>query len=467
MTPVPPFDGLVPEPVSLTLRPTRTGPEAPPLWKDLVIDSGRVDPAKLGLPEGLQEWQLEEAHRIEISSGRALISASTALGEWRARRRLAVLSACADPDSPVADLVLVDFPKYRHRGLHLDIVRHYFGPSTILRVMDLMADLALNVLHLHLTDDQAWRIDIPSLPELVRESGEGAVGGVEAAERGGGLARGWLGLDELAALSARAEELGIALVPEVDLPGHTNAALHAMPGLNPDGRTPPAYTGAEVGFSSLSTGAPDTERFLTEVVSALAPLSAHGFHIGGDECFSTERSEYEALVTRALGLVHGKGLRVSAWQEAAPLMGEGDLVQVWDPRLSSTDVAEAAKRGARIVLSPADRVYLDMKQAEGERIGLDWMGVVPARQTLEWDPEQVVPGAPAEAIEGVEACLWTETLLTEGDLGQMLLPRLAAVAEVAWCGSGVGRWESFAARAAALERLWRSRGWTPAPLTGV
>ena len=180
MPPVPPCAGRVPEPVSLALRPMRTGPEALPLWKDLVIDSGRVAPAKLGLPEGLQEWQLEEAHRIEISSGRALISASTALGESRARRRLAVLSACADPDSPVADLVLVDFPKYRHRGLHLDIVRHYFGPSTILRVMDLMADLALNVLHLHLTDDQAWRIDIPSLPELVRESGEGAVGGVEA-----------------------------------------------------------------------------------------------------------------------------------------------------------------------------------------------------------------------------------------------------------------------------------------------
>lgn len=466
MTPVAPLEGLVPEPIALSVPPTPSRSETHAPWSGLVIESRRAEPPELGLPHGLEDWQLEEAHRIEVSSGRALISASTALGEWRARRRLAVLSACADPASPIPDFVLVDFPRYRHRGLHLDIVRHYFGPSTILRVMDLMADLALNVLHLHLTDDQAWRIDIPALPELVRESGEGAVGGVEAAERGGGLAEGWLGLDELAALSARAEELGIALVPEVDLPGHTNAALHAMPGLNPDGRTPPAYTGAEVGFSSLSTGAPDTERFLTEVVSALAPLSAHGFHIGGDECFSTERSEYEALVTRALGLVHGKGLRAFAWQEAAPLMGGGDLVQVWDPRLSSTDVAETAKRGARIVLSPADRVYLDMKQVEGERIGLDWMGVVPARRALEWDPEQVVPGAPAEAIEGVEACLWTETLLTEGDLGQMLLPRLAAVAEVAWCGSGVGRWESFAVRAAALERLWRSRGWTPAPLTG-
>lgn len=460
-TTTPSIPGLVPRPkhVELLGAPASADTGAPACESiDVVIAD---DPADLGIPADVElgDWQRAEAHRIVIRSGRARVTALGPLGELRARRRLAVLLACAPEGAPLPDLALVDYPTYRHRGLSLDVVRHFFGPDTILRVMDLMADLALNVLHLHLSDDQAWRVEIPALPELTAVSGAGAVGGIDATEAAGGRARGFFTLDDLARLEAEARERGISLVPEFDVPGHTNAALHAMPGLNPDRACPPTYEGGEVGFSTLSTAAPDTERFLTEVIATLAAHAELGLHIGGDECFSTSRDEYDAIVSMAAERVRAKGRRVIAWQEAADLLKVGELVQVWDPRLESDAVARATHRGVGLLVSPADHVYLDMKQAADQRIGLDWMGVVPLRQALEWEPTGVVAGAAPERIEGVEACLWAETVVTEADLGQMILPRLSASAEVAWAGSGVGQWESYRERAAALARLWRVRGW--------
>lgn len=330
----------------------------------------------------------------------------------------------------------------------MDVVRHFFGVDEIIRVMDMASELDLNRLHLHLSDDQAWRIDIPGWPELVEKSSQGSVGG----DPGGFYDR-----EDWERLRTAARRRGLTLVPEVDMPGHTNAALHAVPGLNPDGICPPPYQGVEVGFSSLRLDAPDTERFIRDVFTHLTELSDGYVHIGGDESHSTEPEEYAELVNMSMEAVREAGGKVVAWQEAAPFLLPGEHVQVWDERLPSEPIVAAAERGVRVILSPASRVYLDMKYNDDTELGLTWMGTTELERTADWHPHHVIPGLPAESIAGVEACIWTETIKTFDDLTYMLLPRLAAAADIARHG-GID-WVPFAAGLPARAREWRAHGW--------
>lgn len=339
-------------------------------------------------------------------------------------------------------------PVYEWRGLSLDVVRHFFGVDDVVRVMDIAESVGLNRLHLHLSDDQGWRLDIPGWPELVeRSSGYGVGGGC-----GGYYTR-----EDWERLRRAAGERGITLIPEVDLPGHSNAALHAVPGLNVDGITPPAYHGIEVGFSSLRMAAPDTERFIRDVYRYLAEISDGYVHIGGDESHATEPAEYDELVALITDTVRGTGATIIAWQEAANHLGAGDLVQVWDPRLNAEPVVAAAERGAKVILSPASRVYLDMKYGEDSERGLVWMGHTELADTAALVPEEAIEGLDPRSIVGVEAALWTETLETFEHLSYMLLPRLAAVGEIGQRGRI--DWPDFAGRLPQVARTWQERGW--------
>lgn len=339
-------------------------------------------------------------------------------------------------------------PVFSWRGLGIDIVRHFFTVDDLLPIVDVMGDLGLNVLRIHLSDDQGWRLPVPAYPELTELSSGSAVDG----DPGGSWTR-----DDWDRLKAHASARGIRLVPEFDMPSHVNAALHAIPGLNL-GEPPETYTGIEVGFCSLSPDAPETERFMREVLTFAASIADGWVHIGGDEAHSTPREEYEGLVRRAVEIVHGAGARVVAWQEAADLLEAGDLVQVWDLNLDPAPVVRAASRGVGVIVSPAPRIYLDMKYDHDLPYGLDWMGVGDLRESLEWTASEVVPGLPEDAVHGVEASVWTENIRDRDQLSIMLLPRLAAAAEVAQHGSGFGRWEMLAPRVARMARDWEAAG---------
>ncbi len=353
-------------------------------------------------------------------------------------------------------------PAYEWRGLSLDVARHFFAVDDIDTLIDLAADLELNRFHLHLSDDQGWRIEVPARPQLVRRSSSGAVDGDPG---------GFYTLRDWRHLQDHARHRGIVLIPEIDVPGHTNAALHAVPGLN-IGETPKAYTGIDVGFSTLHVDAPETEAFLRDVLGQAAEMGEGWVHIGGDESHATPRDEYEELVRMAVRVVHDAGARVIAWQEAAGLLESGDIVQVWaDPLslaqgdeqvwaddLSIEGVTAASHRGVGVLMSPASHIYLDMKYAEGDRLGLTWAGTVELQRALEWDPADIVRGVDPASIVGVEAAVWTETIRTFDEMISMLLPRLAAAADVAWNGSGVGRWESFREDVADLGEQWSAEG---------
>ncbi|MDR2896366.1 MAG: family 20 glycosylhydrolase, partial [Propionibacteriaceae bacterium] len=208
------------------------------------------------------------------------------------------------------------------RGFSLDIARSFYPLPVLLRLVDRLAELKLNVFHLHLTDDQGWRIEIPGHPELTDRSGGTAVAGGQS---------GFLMVADWQALVTYAHTLGIMVVPEIDVPGHTNAALHAIAALNPDGQARPAYDGVDVGFSQLHADLPATKAFLEDVFQALAAMTPGPWiHIGGDECHAMTDEEYTQIVRLVVDIVEQTGKRPIAWQEGALAgLGERLRLQFW------------------------------------------------------------------------------------------------------------------------------------------
>lgn len=313
-------------------------------------------------------------------------------------------------------------PRFEWRGVMLDVARHFFGPDDVKRFIDAIVPLQLNRLHLHLTDDQGWRLEITSWPKLAEVGGQTAVGG------GPG---GFYTQAEYRELVAYAAERGITIVPEIDLPGHVNAALVAYPELAPAGVEPAPYTGIDVGFSTLDAGNELTYTFVDDVLREVAALTPGAYiHIGGDEALATQGEDYARFMARVFALVQSHGKLVAGWEEIAKVpLPPGALVQHWkDDELARAAVAQ----GARVIMSPATRTYLDMKVDATTRLGLEWAGYVSVRDASNWDPATQVQGVGAADVVGVEACLWSETLETYDDIEYMAFPRLVGVA-------GVGR----------------------------
>jgi hexosaminidase len=358
----------------------------------------------------------------------------------------------------VGAVVVRDAPRYPWRGLSLDVVRHWFGPADLRAVVDLVGSYKMNRLHLHLTDDQGWRLDIPSRPALTELSSQGAVSGATG---------GFLSADEYRELQEYAAEREIVIVPEIDVPGHVNAATHAYGELVPSGEATDAYDGIEVGFSKLHIDLPGTEPFLRDVFTDVARMTLGPWvHFGGDEVLTMGPDEFGRFVDLCQEIITGAGKIPVAWQEAAGsaegeapvLVRPGTVLQYWDTRPDPAPLVRAAQAGAKFVLSPADRAYLDMKYTHEHPLGQQWAGFVELRDSYDWDPTTVIDGLPEAAVEGVAAAVWTETLLTRDDLFSMLLPRLAAVAEAAWSQQGSKDWESFRTRVAVEAATWRREG---------
>jgi hexosaminidase len=329
----------------------------------------------------------------------------------------------------------------------LDVARHFFGPDDVKRFVDLIAHFGFNRLHLHLTDDQGWRIEIRSWPRLAKIGGAGAVGG------GPG---GWYTQEQYLAIVEYAAARGIVVVPEIDVPGHVNAALVAYPELAPAGYEPEPYTGVDVGFSSLDVTSVRVEEFVDDVLGEVAALTpGEHVHIGGDEASATGDDDYVAFVERACATVRAHGKQPIGWEEIARTALEpGTIVQHWkDPELASRAVAQ----GAQVIMSPATRTYLDQKYDETTQLGSEWAGHVSLRDAYEWDPATQVEGVTDDDVLGVEAAIWTETLATLRDVEAMTFPRLLAVAEVASSPRGSGDWNAFrsglGARVAELQAL--------------
>ncbi|APE21778.1 MULTISPECIES: beta-N-acetylhexosaminidase [Streptomyces] len=345
----------------------------------------------------------------------------------------------------IAGGTITDTPRYAYRGAMLDVSRHFFTVDEVKRYIDQLALYKVNTLHLHLSDDQGWRIAVDSWPRLTTYGGSTEVGGGP-----GGFYTKAQYQEIVRYAASRYQEV----VPEIDMPGHTNAALASYPELNCDGVAPPLYTGTKVGFSSLCAPKAVTYDFVDDVIRELAALTPGRYlHIGGDEAHSTSHADYVAFMDKVQPVVAKYGKKVIGWHQltgATP--AEGALVQFWGldrtPAAEKERVAAAARAGTGLILSPADRTYLDMKYTKDTRLGLAWAGYVEVRRSYDWNPAAYLPGAPADAVRGVEAPLWTETLATTDDLDVMAFPRLPGIAELGWSPAATHDWDTYKFRLA-------------------
>jgi len=342
--------------------------------------------------------------------------------------------------------VVRDAPRYTWRGAMLDVARHFFKTADVKRFIDLLARYKMNRLHLHLSDDQGWRIEIKGWDKLT------AIGGSTGVDGKNG---GYFTQDEYRDLVAYAAEQYITVVPEIDTPGHTNAALASYAELNCDGVARALYTGIEVGFSSLCLDKEITYKFLDDVIRELAALTPGAYiHIGGDEAHATDPDAYKKFVERVEKIVPAHGKRMMGWEEIAQAkISPQSVAQIWRGEHS----ARAVEQGARVVLSPASKTYLDMQYNETSPLGLHWAGYVEVRDAYDWDPA-TWQGVGAENILGVEAPLWSETLLTLREIEYMALPRLTAIAEIGWSPQTQRDWNSYRERAAAHGARWDVMG---------
>jgi len=422
---------------------------------DLIMGAdvaGQVVLIALDADAGPADADVAERYRLTATDGRIELLAPRLAGLVRGLATLRqLIEPGADGSLTVPAISIADAPRYSWRGLSLDVVRHFVTVEQVKSVLCVMTDFKLNVLHLHLTDDQGWRIQLPSRPLLTELSAQSEVGGGP-----GGFYTG----EEYAGLIAFAAARQITIVPEIDIPGHINAALHAYGELTPTGEPADVYAGIDVGFSRLHQDLPATSAFLADVFGDLAAMTpGECVHIGGDEVTSMAPDHYEWFVRTAQDILRGAGKTLVGWQEIAPVrLDPGAVVQYWDTRTSPEPIVAAAAAGARVLLSPGSKVYLDMKYDDSTVLGLDWAGRVELRDAYDWEPADLIPGLPADAIIGVEAALWTETITTTDELFSLLLPRLAAVAEVAWSAAGRRDWDDFRSRVAGQGGRWDDAG---------
>jgi hexosaminidase len=403
-----------------------------------------------------------EGYRLKVSRRGVRLRAGTAAGLFHGVQTLRQLlppkvESTSVQSGPwrIPGVRIADKPRFPWRGAHLDVSRHFFSVADVERYIDLISQYKINRLHLHLSDDQGWRIAIDSWPRLATYGGSTEVGG------GPG---GYYTKADYRAIVRYAADHYITLVPEIDTPGHTNAALASYAELNCDGQAPPLYTGTEVGFSSLCVNKDITYKFLDDVVRELAALTPGRYiHMGGDEAHSTTEQDYLTYMSRMQPIVAAHGKKLMGWEEIAQApLARGSIAQHWNPAEGSDEGTENARKavaqGVKLVMSPANHAYLDMQYTPDTPLGLHWAGYVEVRDSYEWDPAALVDGVGENDVKGVESALWSETLEDIDDIEFMLFPRLPGIAEIGWSKRTGRNWNEYRRRLAAQGPRWDIEG---------
>ncbi|MFE6753757.1 family 20 glycosylhydrolase [Streptomyces sp. NPDC057684] len=459
-------------------------------------------------PAGTAE-PTDEAYALTVGADGITCRARTPEGVFRAAASAAQLLLTTPPDGAIEALQLRDAPHYAWRGLMIDPARSFVTPDEVRRVVDLAALYKLNVLHLHLTDNEGWRLAVPSLPALTAgadtsgpDVSDPDVSDPGASDPDASTAAAFYSADEYRDLQAYATRHFVTIVPEIDLPGHCATLRAALPDLPPA----PAPEGLADRFPfvpPLDLADAATHSAVSAVLADVCALTDGPFvHIGCDEAVGITADAFKVAVRELRGLTRKFGKRPVAWQEASRAgSGPEDIAQFWvdvpmmdlpgsaeelaaRPELAASgmtmeiasalrtffapsdhDVERVLAGGGRLLLSPQSHLYLDRRyapevtppaQAEAAaRLGFPHYLPRDVRHTASWDPAS--HGIPDESVAGVEATLFGETLRGIDDLTTLLLPRLGSVAETAWSGRPP-LWAEYRGRIARHAPLWRERG---------
>ena len=417
----------------------------------------------------------EEAYLLNIDKHKINIEAKTGKGAFYALQTLfqlmpaQIYSTTASQETPIAAACQIeDLPRYNYRGLMLDVGRYYFPVSFIKRYLDLMAVYKLNTFHWHLTEDQGWRIEIKKYPLLTKISSirkETMVGKYEDMKFDHTPYGGFYTQDEIKDIVAYAAKKFITIIPEIEMPGHSQAVLAAYPqfGCNPD----KIYEVATKWGVSEDVLCPREETFtfmedvLTEVM-ALFP--GKYIHIGGDECPKTQwkQSRFCQDLIKKLGLkneqelqsyfigrmdkfITSKGKRLLGWDEILEGgLSPNAMVMSWR---GTKGGIEAAKLNHDVVMSPTDYFYIDYYQANPSTQPLAIGGFLPLSKCYSFEPDlPELNEAQTKHIVGIQANLWTEYISTPAYTEYMAFPRALALAEIAWSPKAPKNYPEFLSR---------------------
>ena len=452
---------------------------------------------------------VDERYTLDISEN----------GVWvKGASKEAVILACAtlrqllqvDSKVTIQAQTVKDAPLFAWRGLSLDVSRYFLEKDEVKKVIDMMALYKLNVLHLHLTDNQGWRFQVLGYPELTQ------VGGfVENNGRKGGFYT----QEDYLELVNYAESRAITVVPELDLPGHTQAVFKAYPTYQNCASLP-----GEMNLAGQSTSAIDPDddnamKMVETAVNQLAALTPGRFiHIGGDETLGMSEEKYTRFIKLLQNYIKEKVHKeMVGWQEMARAQaGEGIIIQNWlafskkqmararqamgnagtakpssetktetasaaasaasaavnafieNYRKGQTDVPKALEQGAKILLSLQAYNYLDCpyeeesadaaQQAESSRLGMRSYTPQNLQDMYDWDPTTTLQTGTKD-VAGVEAAIWCESVTSLSDLQFLVLPRLTGVAEHAWSQPAQAKWDTYKTRLSTQGSIWQAMGW--------
>ena len=384
-----------------------------------------------------------EAYRLSINRQVIRIQGASPAGVFRGiqtlRQILAASNSATQQTIKVLPLgVIEDWPSLSYRGTMLDVARHFFTVDEVKQYIDQMAQYKINTLHLHLSDDQGWRIEIKAYPRLTD---------IGAATEVGGGPGGCYTQEDFLELQAYAAQRFIQIIPEIDMPGHTNAAIVAYPELNGNGKPVSPYWGTAVGFSTFDARNEAVYTFIDQVVKEIGALSTSDyFHLGGDESHVTSKEDYLFFVERVGEIIRTHQKTPIGWDEVAQTdLGPGSVAQFW---ASEKNALAAVDKKMKVLMSPAKKAYLDMQYDSLSPYGLHWAGYISVQDAYNWDPLSYVPGLDADHILGIEAPLWSETISDSSGLEYLAFPRLICVAELGWTPQSLRSWEDFNRRLA-------------------
>lgn len=385
-----------------------------------------------------------EAYQLYITQDSIILNSNSAAGAFRGIQTIRQIIPESSNDTLALNPIwtiptgkIIDAPQFEYRGAMLDVARHFFSVEDVKKFIDILAYYKYNVLHLHLTDDQGWRIEIKSWPLLTEVGGSTEVGG----EAGGFYTQ-----EDYKEIVAYAAERHMMIVPEVDMPGHTNAASVSYPIFNGNGKKPELYEGTRVGHSTFATRKDTLYSFLDDVIGEIAAMSPGPyFHIGGDESLVTKKNDYIYFVEKVEKIVQKHNKRMIGWDEIGQAnIDSTSISQFWRHTNYAND---AIKKGMKVIMSPAHKAYLDMQYDTLSKHGLHWAAYIPTDSAYIWAPEKY-KGISKEHILGVEAPLWSETISNIDELEYLAFPRAIGYSELSWTTEENRDWENYKVRLA-------------------
>lgn len=424
----------------------------------------------------------KDAYSLTVTKAGVTISARQAVGLFRGAQTLRKSLPTAGPvELPFVSIT--DEPRFSYRGVHLDCARHYFPVAVIKQYLDLLALHGCNQFHWHITDDQGWRFEVKSLPDLAVKGSvrQQTVIGRNSGIYDGQPYSGYYTQEDCREIVSYAAERYINIIPEIDLPGHMQAALHVYPNLGCTGGPYPVWQVWGVSDDVLCAGNPEVLTFIKTVLGELCDVfPSQLIHIGGDECPKVRWKncpKCQAKI-RELGLkedghhslenqlqtyinheveqfLSSRGRNLIGWDETLEGgLTEGAVVMSWR---GVNGGIEAARQHHRVIMTPTDYCYIDyyqLKNTWNQPLAIG--GYVPVSKVYSFEP--LVPGKLTEEeqqyILGPQVNLWTEYIAAPQHLFYMLLPRLDAISEVQWCQPERKDFDGFKTRLPRMFQLY-------------